>query len=210
MRYLTIKIFNFDELNEEVKSKAIKNYRNEYTCDQNPWADENSESIRKIAEAINSSYEIDSYNHCFFTSDLDEEMLELKGKRAIAYVWNNFIEPNLKPKYICGCKIDGKLYYGCVGKGSISYYSKVTKEFNCPFTGYCADMLLWDAWVYFKDEVRKFNNEMTVEAFINRVGYTVEKFLDDEDDWYDSDEYIIEEIEANNVEFYEDEQVYVG
>lgn len=208
MRYLTIKVFKFDELSDEAKKNAIENYRSEYFVDQNPWAEENAESIRKIAKAINSSYEIDSYNHCFFEMDNDYTVEELKGKRAIAYVWNNFIEPNLTPKYITGCFVDGKLHYDAVSSNSKHYYSKVSKEFSCPFTGTVADMILWDAWIYFKDEVKKFNNEMTVEAFVNRVGYMVEKFLDEEDEYYYSDEYIIEEIESNDVEFYEDGQVY--
>lgn len=200
MRYMTI--YNFEELSVEAKKKAIENVRDEYTDDQNPWAEENANSIRSITEAMNCDYEIDDYNHVslYFDNEYAEEVLSLEGNRAYAYIWNNFIEPNLKPKYICGCKIDGKLHYGCVGKGSISYYSKVTKEFNCPFTGYCGDMLLWDAWESFKKDFTKYTN---VVNFISEVEYTIGRFLDDEDNYYYSDDYIKDVIEAEEIEFTE-------
>ena len=62
MRYSTIKAFKFSELSERAKENARENYRKEYECDQIPWADENSKSIRKICEALDSYYDIDSYN----------------------------------------------------------------------------------------------------------------------------------------------------
>ena len=205
MRYLTIKAFKFSELSERAKETARENYRKEYECDQLPWADENSESIRKICEALNCSYEIDSYNHCDLEFKGEDEVLLLEGARAYAYVWNNFIEPNLTPKFICGCKIKDKFHYGCVSKDSINYYSKVTKEFNCPFTGYCADMLLLDAFNVWKDDLREF--ETTVECFLNRVGYAIENFLDSEEEYYDSDEYVEDMIIANDYEFTEDGEI---
>lgn len=205
MRYLTIKAFKFSELSERAKENARENYRKEYECDQIPWAEENSVSIRKICEALNCEYEIDSYNHCFLTFQGEDEVLTLKGARAYKYVWNNFIEPNLTPKFICGCKIKGKLHYGCVSKDSINYYSKVAKEFNCPFTGYCADMLLLDAFNVWKDDVKEY--ETDVECFLNRVGYCIENFLNEEEAYYDSNEYIEEMIEANNFEFDEDGEI---
>ena len=133
------------------------------------------------------------------SAELDQQ----EGKRAYAYIWNNFIEPNIKPKYIIGCRIKDKFHYGCVGKDSINYYSKVTKEFNCPFTGYCADMVLWDAWESFKKD---FTKDTNVVNFISEVEYNTEKFLDDEDDYYYSDDYI-KDI-ADGLEFTEEGEIY--
>ena len=200
MRYITI--YNFEELNEKAKKIAIENVRNERTTDQNPWAEENAKSIHAIAEAMECEYEIDSYNHVNmrFNNYYEEEILTLKGNRAYAYIWNNFIEPNLKSKYICGCFVDKKLHYGTVGVNSKHYYSKVTKEFNCPFTGYCGDMILWDAWESFKKD---FTKDTIVLNFISEVEYTIEKFLDNEDDYYYSDDYIKDVIEAEGIEFTE-------
>jgi hypothetical protein len=198
MRIITIKAFKFDELSEQAKNVARETYRNDRMTDQNPWIDEDMESIRLICKACNCEYEIDSYNHCYLTLQDEfnnEEILELNGTRAMVYIWNNFIEPNLKGKYISN---------GWVDKRHRSYYSKVTKEFSCPFTGYCADMLLWDAWQYWKEDVRKYNHETTVECFLNRVGYTIENYLDEEDRYYDSDECVDEMISSDDVEFTEE------
>ena len=183
MRYITI--YNFEELNVEAKKKAIENVRSEYTTDQNPCAEENANSIRAITEAMDCDYEIDDYNHVslYFDNEYAEEVLSLEGNRAYAYIWNNFIEPSIKPKHI-----------------SKNYYSKVTKEFNCPFTGYPADMLLWDAWESFKKDFTKYTN---VVNFISEVEYTIGKFLDDEDNYYYSDDYIKDIIEAEGIEFTE-------
>ena len=204
MRYVTI--YNFEELSVEAKKNAIENVRNDYAGNQIPWADENTDSIKAIAGAMNCGYDIDSYNHVamYFDNEYAEEILNLEGKRAYAYIWNNFIEPNIKPKYICGCKINDKLHYKCVGKDSISYYSKVTKGFDCPFTGYCADMLLWDAWESFKKD---FTKDTSVVNFISEVEYTIGRFLDDEDDYYYSDDYIKDIIEGDGLEFTEEGEI---
>lgn len=191
MRYMTI--YNFEELSVEAKKKAIENVRDEYTSDQNPWVEENANSIRAITEAMDCDYEIDEYNHVslYFDNEYAEEILSLEGNRAYAYIWNNFIEPNIKPKYISNGWVDNR---------HRSYYSKVTKEFNCPFTGYCGDMLLWDAWESFKKD---FTKDTSVVNFISEVEYTIGRFLDDEDNYYYSDDYIKDVIEAEGIEFTE-------
>ena len=66
-------------------------------------------------------------------------------------------------------------------------------------------MLLWGAWESFKKD---FTKDTSVVNFISEVEYTIEKFLDDEDDYYYSDDYIKDVIEANELEFTEKGEIY--
>lgn len=179
MKVVTIKLYSIDELNKTAQRKAIYKYR----PTENPNEEEDMESISAICKAIHCDYSTD-YNGrmTLFCNDEDEAMI-LSGKRAMAYVWNNYIEPNLEGKYI---------FNGWCNEKSRLYHSKVTKWFDCPFTGLCTDMLLWDAWLYWKDEVRKFNTEQTVEGFICRVQYIINDYLKKDRDYFLSDEYAME------------------
>lgn len=187
MRYITIKAFNFDELSDGAKKNAIENYRNENFVDQNPWADENSESIKAICATVDVyNYNIDGYNNVEINSSLSDEVLELEGLRAYKYVWNNFIEPNL------------------TGKGKATRHQM---EYCCPFTGCYADMILWDAWEEFKNDFVKFNREIDVYGFYARLERAIKKFLDDEDEYYYSDEYVIDCIDSDGTEFTEEGEI---
>ena len=76
---------------------------------------------------------------------------------------------------------------------------------GCPFTGFHADMILWDAWEEFK---KRLNKDIDIYDFYAIVEEAVRKFLDEEDEYYYSDEYIIDEINANQVEFTEEGHIY--
>ena len=179
MRVVTINLYAIDELSKTAQRKAIYKYRPTENLDE----EEDMNSIGEICKAIHCDYATDYNGHIALCYNDDDEAMFLSGVRAYAYVWNNYIEPNLKGKYISN---------GWCDKRHRCYYSKVTKEFNCPFTGYCTDMLLWDAWNYWKDEVRKFNTEQTVAGFICRVQYVIEDYLEKQRDYFLSDEFAME------------------
>lgn len=197
MRVVTINLYAIDELNKTAQRKAIYKYR----PTENPNEEEDMESISAICKAIHCGYSTDYNGHIELCCNNNDEAMVLSGKRAYAYVWNNYIEPNLKGKYISN---------GCVDVRGRHYHSKVTKEFDYPFTGYCADMLLWDAWLYWKDEVRKFNTEQTVEGFICRVQYVIEDYLEKQRDYFLSDEYAMEYLLDMGEVFTESGERYEG
>jgi hypothetical protein len=66
-------------------------------------------------------------------------------------------------------------------------------------------MLLWDAWESFKKD---FTKDTSVVNFISEVEYTIGRFLDDEDDYYYSDDYIKDIIEGDGLEFTEEGEIY--
>lgn len=114
-----------------------------------------------------------------------EEVDELIGNRAYAYVWNNYIEPNLKGKYL-GHR-NGKFYY-----------SNLTKVMEYPFTGICFDYALFEAFSRFKNN---FTLNSTVNDFISILEDVMNKVVQDELDFLDSDEYIIDRLSGDDYYF---------
>mgnify|MGYP003507507448 CR=1 FL=1 len=121
----------------------------------------------------------------YFYSD-DYERLEISGVRAYKYVYNNFIWPNIKGKYIFS--------------GKLSKHSKVLKEFSCPFTGYCLDAALYIVFKKFQNDIKSGYNT-TVSEFIDMVAGELSKEISDDYNYQVSDEAIKETIINNDYEF---------
>ena len=181
-------VFTFDELSEEVQEKLIEKYREEddnfdfnYTL-----TEEIIPSFKLIAEHCNMnidySYGIyDNYTRLTTTDDIEE----LKGVRAFAYVWNNYIEPNFRGKYLK--YVNGK-----------AYYSKCTKTWECPFTGICFDDVLYEAFLNFKEN---FILENTVDDFIEILENEMSELVSKEANYYTSEVYIIDKLKDDNYYF---------
>lgn len=180
-------VFSFNELSKEVQEKLIKKYREEQS---------ESDIYFELEEVINSFKAIAI--HCGFTFECEynvgyqytklttsEEVDELIGVRAYAYVWNNYIEPNLIGKFLKF--IDDEVYY-----------SKITKVMKYPFTGVCFDYVLFEAFNRFKDS---FTLNSTVGDFISILEDVMNKTVDSEIDSKTSDEYIADCLSADNYYF---------
>ena len=126
---------------------------------------------------------------------IDDEVLELEDSRAMAYIWNNWIEPNFKGKY----------YH----KPCYERHGTAIKEFDCPLTGVCYDMVLWDAWEEWKAKFKRHQNEkrgdrwirMDVADFLTILEGRMTKMVMDEAEYRDSDEFIKEELQERGEYF---------
>ena len=140
----------------------------------NKWLYEDMQSLKAIAEHIGVTYELnnngDSYiNIDFYYGNKPDDEMNLSGRRAIAYIYNNYISPNLKGKYYSttGKYIDNKYEYKYT-------YSKCTKEFNCLFTGTSKDYNLYDTWKEFIEKMRT-NPNLKVSDFIEMLADRITK-----------------------------------
>lgn len=201
MRTETINIYKFDELNKKAQEKAIENYRENY--DINNILDEELNSIKSIAYAIGVTYELNNYygyeiNLDFYYGNKTDDEMNLSGRRAIAYIYNNYISPNLKGKYYSttGKYIDNKYKYKYT-------YSKCTKVFCCPFTGLYMDDDLYITFEKFCNKLKN-NKQLKVSDFIEMLADILLSDYNSQVNWLLSDENIIEEININNIEFLED------
>ena len=91
----TFNIYSFEELSEEAKEKAIESFR---LVTDFPYCEEAINSIKEISKAMNCDAEYYSYDGiCYsveFTSKEYEDIEILQGKRAYAYIVNNYLMPN--------------------------------------------------------------------------------------------------------------------
>ena len=197
-------IYTFDELSYTAQQNVISNYWNNTTWDDLPYLEEDLSSIKAIAAAMGVTYELNNYcgleiNLDFYYGNKPEEEMELCGKRAIAYIWNNFIEPNLTYKqYWTNLTYDenNKVHFK-------KRVSKCQKHFSCPFTGTCFDDTLYGTFQQFCKKIK--NGEvLKVSDFIESVANNLSKDWNSNIDYIFSEEYIKEDIEINNIEFYED------
>ena len=202
MREMITKVYNFNELSDEAKEKAIEAHRYDFV---NGWSDENWASIQAIAKACSLEVVSNNYNDTGFSRFVLEvndynnyyDIAALRGRRAVAYIYNNWIKPNINGKY-----------YATPGKWINGVYtythtrSKCTFEFSCPFTGYCVDDCLIHAYKKFCEYVR-INPLFDVGDFVDVLSECVSEFLQNDYNYSISDENIAELLTANNYEFLE-------
>ena len=207
MRKIMKRIYTFDELSDAAKEYAIEAHRYDFV---NGWSDENWKSVKAIANACGLDIITTICNDTGFANfelqeDVDNynDIIVLRGRRAVAYIYNNWIMPNTKGKY-----------YATPGKWINGVYtythtrSKCTLEFSCPFTGYCVDNCLINAYKKFCECVR-INPLFDIGDFVDILSECVSDFLQNDYDCSISDEYIAELLTANSYEFYKDGSDYL-
>lgn len=215
MRTVTPKPFNvyeFDELSDEAKQKAIKGQRDFELQTENPWADEWRDTLHKIEELFDIEVDFDSYDRHsiswrkWWNKEYGEEMLNLSGNRALSFFWNNY-----------GYNITSAKFYWDGHLHSKSRHSKYWREFgNCPLTGVCYDNDALDPLWNFLEGKDKSPYCSRLIHFKNRsVKDIIEDCVDSLcDSWERKEEYrlsdegLIESIKSNGYEYYEDGTLY--
>ena len=199
MREVITKVCNFEELSDEAKEKAIETHRYDFV---NGWSDENWKSVKAIANACGLNIITTICNTGFANFELENvnnynDIIVLRGRRAVAYIYNNWINPNMNGKYYAtpGKWIDGVYTY-------THTRSKCTLEFSCPFTGYYMDDCLIIAYKKFCECVR-IDPLLNVGDFVNVLSECVSEFLQNDYNYSISDENIAELLTANTYEFLE-------
>ena len=182
-RTIRTKVYKFEELSEQAKEKAIEWYRN--SDNDFCWSDEILETVKTALKHFDcklSDWSIDWDNinrsswSIKFEFNYEDEVKELNGARLFKYIQNNYLK----------------------------YYDKYKKEYrtdllsgNCPFTGVCYDES-------FLDPIRKFMKKPDSTTFEELIeDATRSAFSDGCDEWeaQQTDEYITEQITANEYEF---------
>lgn len=201
MRQIVKNIYEYDELTEKAKAKARAEIKK-----MDSWQDFTDEeaSCKAIGEVVGEAdWNIDAWNNVSVRFDVDVDCLAdlVKGVRFVTWVFNNWIEPNMEGKYY------GKLIKRNGHLKNVNYYSKATKEWNCPFTGFCMDMVLKEVYDYMVKKTKE-GEVWNLKKFLDELGQRFQKGWQNEIDYRDSDEFIEEMIEANNYEFYENGSLF--
>ena len=204
-------VYSFEELSQDAKQNAIEQYRN--SKDWLDWEQENNNSCEAIAAALNCTCRTETYDGITINVILEtgekfgayvDKILELSGKRAIAYICNNFIDPYVKGKFYStpgSYDANGKYHY----KKRCSRVQFSLED--CPFTGYCMDCNLYAAYQEFLKDIKK-DYKLTVGDFITMVEKRLSKAWTSDNEYQQTDEYITDAIVNNEYEYLQDGSQY--
>lgn len=177
MKTIRIKVYSFNELSEQAKQVAIDSKR--YT-DEFFWGDDVINSVNKGLEHFgaklkNYSIDWDNINRCSWKIEFPEHS-ELSNVRLWKYLNN---------------------------QNMLTYFNKYSKKYEnlldegCPFTGVCFDE-------DFLDNIREFVSmpkDITFEELLEDAVYNCFNTGCKDYDYQNSDEGIIETIEANERQY---------
>ena len=198
MREITVKVYDFNELNESVQKRVLDNFRNHASINDAESVNVDYEySLEKIMEVfgivviVNNDY---TFNWKF-NSEIDFHKPLLR--------WlNQSIFPLLNKGRYYSSNFRFKN-----GRYEYTYrYSKVLFDnYNCCLTGTytdnAVDKMLNNAYKYVKDNY-------TTSQFIDKMLHMfMEYWKEDVDECY-TDEYIKEQIDSEGLEFFYDGKIY--
>jgi len=197
MRTIRTKVYQFNELSNEAKEKAIQWYRNG-NDDDSFYADEIIDSVKEVAELFDLKFGWEYTD--IRTGHIDDNILQLQGVRLYKYIVNNYYNTLFERKTYFFCRMpDGSKKFNCVGQNVGKYTSKCQWVIaSCPLTGMCYDMDILQPVYNF---LKKPDTSTTFEDLISGIESAIQKTFDSNEEWINSDEYITETIEANEYEF---------
>lgn len=225
MRTIRRKVYKFSELSEQAKEKAVNNFRKN-GIDTDYIYDEAYQTVKEFHKLFGTSEGRSTWLECN-TDSIDDNILQLKGVRLRTYLLNNFGDSLYSGKYYNSWSSDKKLFHKKVtsrftelrGRGEDStyywnvYYGLPLVPYNhsCELTGVCYDEDLLQP-IY--DFIEKGHNTdsfkyVTLQMLLDDCFESLERSLEDEVESRNSDEAIIEEIEANEYEFLQDGSRFV-
>jgi hypothetical protein len=203
-RTIRTKVYKFNELNETAQQKAIEGFRSK-GMDTDFIYDEAHKTVKEFHDIFGTKEGRNSWLDVS-TSQIDDNILELKGLRLQKYIWNNYKTALYKGKYFSLWSKTEKSYKHYKDGYPVlkSRYSKVILDNCCTLTGVCYDYSLLQP-IY--DFLERYNDKadyysyMDFDTLINDCFASLEKDVENEAEAQDSDECITEHIEANEYEF---------
>jgi hypothetical protein len=218
MRTIRTKIYSFNELSKEAQEKAIENFRNNNLTFDFIYSDAES-TVKAFCEAFNVKTGNHSWLDCN-TSNIDDDILNLTGLRLRKYILNNFGSTLYKRKYIKSffSETEPKIWHPLrryektfsrrENKNGfwITYSSNIFFESSCNLTGMCYDDDIMKP-IYDFLELRTFDNT-NFEDLLNSCFDAMRETLEKEEEYMYTDEYISEEILANEYEYTESGKLF--
>lgn len=196
MRIEQLKIFKFSELSEEAQARAINRWND--TSEDLFWSTEIIDSLLKIFDIANikiKDYSIGAYCRSYLNFELDDQIKQLTGARAYAWIENNLF---YKLRITRADWIKNRKNYLSYGKDY-----RQGKIPPCPLTGYYFDDTLIDS---FKTNI--FDRGYNLDQCFDDLFYLTIKELENEYDYQRSKEFLADHFELNDYEFLENGKIY--
>lgn len=197
----TTKVYSYDELRDASRERAFCFLKEGYDdCMGGEFVENMQEAVKKLGLEVEEYHLEEGYGNVnIFYGKYDNDLNDICGARAVAFVQNNFFS-----------RIDKRRYMGKLkGYSKKDYTHLPDKNWmdECKLTGYYTDNAIKEAWEEFVKELRKGNNP-SVSDFICYVEDAFVKMYQDEMQGYD-DEMAEEDAESNDFWFTEDGEVYL-
>ena len=219
MRTAKVKLYAFEELSDEAKKRAHANWLNE--GHYHFWAGDARATIRAFESEFgvtirNWHYDSSGYGYDIDFGDISDEVLELSGNRARAWIWNNHGDILLEPSV--------SYLHDSVRRRSRVFFDRVY-DGTCPFTGVCFDCDALDPIAYFafgvewsEKEKRRVassrrlaaDDATTIMDLIDACVDSLFKSLRKDCEEQETIEYFAEHCAANDYEFDEDGELWTG
>jgi hypothetical protein len=217
MKTITVNLYSFNELSEEAKQNAIENVRNHKSDDYDYiWHDAHN-SVKKFHSIFPTEEGFNSWLDYELTGlDFEDEILNLRGLRLRKYILNNFghylFVPEFKgslktDEYVSHKRIKSPIEVNRNGKRFNAYYSAIFKDNCCVLTGVCYDNDLLKPIYDFLEKDYK-NKYINLIDLFDECFRSLEKSINNEIDWNESDEGVKEHILSNDFEFTEEGELY--
>lgn len=208
-RTIRTRVYKFNELSEQAKKVAIENYRSQ-DGNNSHYFDEITDSVKAVGELFDLKFGR-SYSDVR-TGHIADDLLNLSGIRLYKYLMNNYYSFLFTPKYIklfhsvknwkpfiCRVKKSHK------GDSYTQVYSKNFVNNDCPLTGVCYDNDILQP-VY--DFLKKPDKSTTYDDLLEEIESAIESTYRSTEKWLNSDEFIKDEIQANDYEFTKDGKLF--
>jgi hypothetical protein len=204
MKTITLTLYSFNELSKEAKQKAIENER------ENVHFDFIYDDAYKTVKEFNDLFNTKEGNRSwldFSTSSIDDNVLQLKGLRLRKYILNNFGNQLFKPKFIGSLENNNIYTHKRIKSKRLSngnvfnpYCSGVQKDNSCVLTGACYDNSILKP-IYDFIEFKGDYSHITFDMLMQDCFDSLEKDIENEKEYLESDEAILETINANEYTF---------
>ncbi len=210
MRTIEVSVFTFPELSNEAKQRALDHYNRGF---EYPWYDEVGQCRDGLLECFPGAY-LDRDNDAR-TGQIDDTLLEMKGKRLCAWLQNNVLGKLQKGKYRhmqtyneTPHKRVRREESKVTGNKWRYYRSDLTFTVECPFSGMVVDCSALDPIIKFVTgtgfpRTGRQWNETTLEDIIQECFHAINQFVDQDIEYLTSMEAFEETCEANEYEFTE-------
>lgn len=202
MRTKVINAYKFGELSNNVQQILIKKYRN--TVDTDYIYNEAYSSVKEFNNIFDLTE--NPYNWLYFTAN---NCLAISGERLQRYIWNNYANKLFKGKYypvkanhsIRHNRVKSKAFKN--GNVFNGYYSAITLSNDCVLTGVYYDMDLLDPIYRFLGQRGEQIIGIGLVDLLNECFNNLRASIKNEVDYICSDEYIIEQIMDEDLDYTE-------
>jgi hypothetical protein len=207
MRTVRTKVLKFAELSETSKSVAIE-YERELSDNSYLW-DEAHETVKAFNNVFNLNEGRNSWLE--YSTNFDDNVSELTGLRLRTYIINNF-----------GAQLYNGKYYSLWSKTDVTFkhhkdgypvlksrHSKVFFDNSCVLTGVCYDdSILHTIYEIIEKYSEAKHGNTTIDELFDDCFAELKKDIESEEEARNGDDYLIEQIEANEREFYANGKPY--